>query len=119
MKQYKIILAYKATALLSECELSEKEQWELYKLRKILRSHYEFQEQRENAVREKYASFIDENGMISGEKAQEFAKDINAIGELEVEIEDFIKPEIKIVKGITYKIIEPLEDFIEFLPPAE
>lgn len=119
MKQYKIIVAYKATELLVDCDLSEKEQWELYKLRKILRSHYEFQQQREDAVREKYTSFIDENGMINGEKAQEFAKDINAIGDLDVEIEDFVKPKIRITKGITCKIIEPLEDFIEFLPPAE
>ena len=119
MKQYKIIIAYKATELLSECDLTEKEQWDLYKLRKILRSHYDFQQQREDAVREKYASFIDEKGMLQGEKAQEFAKDINAIGDLEVEIEEFVKPEIRIIKGITYKIIEPLEDFIDFLPPAE
>ena len=119
MKQYKIIEAFKASALLSECGISEKEQWELYKLRKILRSHYEFQQQREDAVREKYSSFMDDKGMITGEKAQEFVKDINAIGHLDVEIEEFEKPQIVMTKGITCKIIEPLEDFVEFLPPAE
>ena len=119
MKQSKIIEAFNASALLSECEISEKEQWELYKLRKILRSHYEFQQQREDAVREKYSSFTNDKGMISGEKAQEFLKDINAIGDLDVEIKEFEKPQITMVKGITCKIIEPLEEFVDFLPPAE
>ena len=119
MKQSKIIEAYNASALLSECEITETEQWKLYKLRKVLRSHYEFQQQREDAVREKYSSFIDDRGMIAGEKAQEFVKDINAIGDLEVEIEEFEKPQITMIKGITCKIIEPLEDFVEFLPPAK
>lgn len=119
MKQGKIISAYNTAEKLAECDLTDKEQWEVYKLRKFLRPHYEFQLERENAVREKYSSFTNQNGMINGEKAQEFLRDMNAIGEIEIELEEYKKPEIKITKGITCKIIEPLEDFVEFLPPAE
>ena len=119
MKQSKIITAYNTAEQLVECNLTDQEQWEVCKLRQFLRPNYEFQQERENAIREKYSSFIDMNGMINGEKAQEFVKEINAIGDVEVELEERKKPQIKFTKGITFKITEPLEDFIEFLPPAE
>ena len=119
MKQAKIIEAYNAALQLSDCNISEKEQWEVYKLRKALRSHYEYQVEREDAIREKYSSFIDEEGRINGKEAVEYLKDIREIENLDVELEPFEKPIIVLTSGITCKLMEQLEDFIEFLPPTE
>lgn len=119
MKQSKIIAAFNATTQLSELEFSETEQWKIYKLRKFLRPHYDFQVEREQAIQQKYIDYIDEDGTIKGEEAKQFLKEINDIGDLEIELEDFTKTELHVVKGVTFKLIEPLEDFIEFVPPAE
>lgn len=117
MKQSKIIDAYNMSTTLSECEITDIEQWEVYKLRKILRPHVEFQQEREMAIKEKYIPFADEKGALRKDKVQDYINEINSIGNLDVELEEFSKPKIKITKGITCKIIEPLEDFVEFLPP--
>ena len=120
MKQFKIQNAYRTLEILTDNEfLTEEEQWELYKLRKFLRPHIDFQNEREDAVREKYSDSIDEEGNILGEPAKQFLQDMHAISNLDIEIEAFDKPKIKMVKGINFKTIEPLEDFIEFLPPDE
>ncbi len=119
MKQFKILNAYRTLEVLSENELlTETEQWKLYKLRKLLKPHIDFQSEREDAVREKYRDNIKPDGRIEGKPAELFLKDMQAIQNLEVELEEFTRPQVKMVKGITLKTIEPLEDFIEFLPPA-
>lgn len=116
MKQNKIVDVYKAMeSLASIVDLSTQEQWNIYKLRKELRSRYEFQEERENAIREKYREFADENGNLKDEKAQEFIKELEDLNNLEVEL-DFTKPQIRLVKGINFIMAEQLEDFIEFIP---
>lgn len=117
MKQYKIIQAYNAVEKFSELPLTEKEQWEIYKLRKILRPHNDFQEEREEDIKKKYLEFADENGHLSEEKAQEYIQDLNEVGNLDIELQDFQKPVIRVVQGLTFKVIEELEDFIEFIPP--
>ena len=120
MKQYKIINAFKALETLSDNEnLTDFDQWHIYKLRKLLRPHIEFQQEREAAIQEKYQQYADDKGMLKDEKAQEFMKELQTLTQLDVEMEEFKKPQIKIVKGITCKIIEPLEDFIEFTEPTE
>lgn len=119
MKQSKIISTYNTLSQLADFDFSENEQWEIYKLRKFLRPHFDYQQEREDALREKYSGDIDEEGMIKGEAAQSFMKDMNAIANLEIELEEFEKPKLHVVKGVTCKLIEPLEDFVEFLPPAE
>lgn len=119
MKQTKIIEAFNATTSLSELEFSELEQWKIYQLRKYLRPHYDYQVEREQAIQQKYIDYIEEDGTIKGEKAKEFLKEINDIGELEIELEKRDKTILHVVKGVTFKLIEPLEDFVEFVPPAE
>ena len=119
MKQNKIIAAYKMLETLADNEhLSKKEQWGLYKLRCDLKPHFEFQVEQEDIIRSKYQEFADEKGEITGKKAEDFIAEIKSIGELDTELE-IKKPKIKMAEGITFKIIEPLEDFVEFLPPEE
>ena len=119
MKQSKIIEAYNAAMTLSECPISEVEQWSIYKLRKALRPHFDFQLEREDALREKYQDYIDEEGRITGVEAQKFFKDMKEIGNLDIELEKIDKPKIMLTHGITCKIIEQLEDFVEFVLPTE
>ena len=119
MKQYQIINAYKAAEKLAECELDPKEQWKVYKLRQFLRPHIEFRTEQEEKIRKKYIEFADDKGNLSGQKAAEYYNDLNELNNVEIEIEDREKPKIQFVKGITCKISEPLEDFIEFTEPAE
>lgn len=120
MKQYYIIEAYQNLEKLSENEaLTDFDQWHIYKLRKLLRPHVEFQGERENMLREKYKPYANDEGMLSGDKAKEFTEEIQSLNSLDAEVESFEKPKIKLVKGITCKTIEALEDFIEFTEPAE
>lgn len=116
MKQYKIVNAYKQMELLADIkDLSEKEQWDLYQLRKTLKSHYEFQGEREQAIREKFNDFADDNGDIHDQHAKDFLNDLSELNNMEIDIK-FIKPQIRLVKGISFKTAEELEDFIEFTP---
>lgn len=116
MKQSKIINSYKVMESLADIQdLSEQEQWAIYQLRKMLRSHFEFQLEREEALREKYREFADEAGHLKGEKADEYINSLNDIGNMDIELKEFEKPKIRLVKGITFMTAESLEDFIEFI----
>lgn len=120
MKQFQLVNAYKDLEKLSENEnISDFNQWEIYKLRKMLRPHIDFQTEREKVLLEKYRPYADAEGNLDNEKSAEYIKELQDLSQMEVEVESFIKPSIKIVKGITCKIMEPLEDFIEFTSPAE
>ena len=120
MKQIQLVNAHKDLEKLSENEnLSDINQWEIYKLRKMLRPHMDFQDERENAILEKYRVFADKEGNLDSKKSAEYIKEIQDLAQMEIEIEPFVKPKIKIVKGMTCKTMEPLEDFIEFTSPAE
>ena len=120
MKQSKITIANKLLETLADNGgLSKKEQWELYKLRLALRPRIDFQREQEDIIRSKYQEFADEKGELVGKKADDFVKEMKSIGDLDVEIEGLTKPQIKMTDGITFKIIEPLEEFVEFLPPEE
>lgn len=116
MKQYQIVNAYNATEKLSNVqEFSENDQWAIYTLRKALRPHVEFQSEREEAIKSKYVEFADETGCIHGEHFEQYLKDIKELGDLDIEL-SFIKPKLSVVKGVDFKTIEALEDFIEFIP---
>lgn len=117
MKQANIVNAYKTMESLAGVQgLSEQEQWSLYQLRKLLRKHFEFQMERESAIREKYTEFADENGNLANDKAREFLEDMRKIDEMEIELDEFTKPKIHFAKGIPFTTAEALEDFIEFTP---
>lgn len=115
MKQSKIINAYKDMEQLATISsLTDQEQWQLYKLRKILRPHHEFQQERENAILEKYKPYADENGNIKGDILNEYIQEMNDLNNMDVELEDFEKPSIP-NRNINFLLMEKLEDFINFI----
>lgn len=116
MKQRKIMNAYAGLeALAKNTELSEKEQWQLYQLRKILRPHFDFQAEREEAMREKYSDYIGSDGQIAPEKRADWMNDLNELLNMDVDVEIDEKPQIRFVKGVNLMIAEPLEDFVDFI----
>ena len=118
MKQIKINEAYKnMEQLVDNKELTPAEQWKLYKLRKALKPHIDFYEEQYGKIGEKYTEVADQNGMVHGEHAVAFAKDVNDLNNLDVETEEFERPAIRFVEGINFMTAEALEDFIEFIPP--
>ena len=101
MKQYQIINAYKNLEALSENErLTDFDQWNIYKLRKILKPHIEFQAERENALLDKYRQYANDKGILEGEAMQNYIKDLQELSQLDAEIEQFTKPKIKITQDI-------------------
>jgi len=120
MKIINIINAYNATEKLAgKKEFSVKDQWEIYQIRKFLRQKAEFYDERRDVLTEKYADKADENGKVYGKDADDFFKDCNELDNLDVDMSDYEKIQIRLVNGIDFKMIEQLEDFIEFLPPEE
>lgn len=120
MKQFEIINIYKTLETLADnTNLSKKDQWALYGLRKFLRPHAEFQDEQEEKIREKYREFANAEGILPEDKSQEFIKDLTELNMIEKDLEEFEKIKIPIVEGINFKIMEPLEDFIEFTEPVE
>ena len=120
MKQIKIVKAYQFLEVLSDNKnLTPKEQWDIYKLRTVLRDHYAFQCEQEEKIRDKYREFANEDGNLKKEKYDELTKDLKTLGEMDVDLGKFTRPKIRMEDGITFRIIEPLEDFVEFLPPEE
>ena len=114
MKQLKIIQAYKDLELLSDIkDYHSQEQWALYVLRKELRSSVEFYKERTEAIMEKYREFANDDGVIKGQPYQDYLKDINDLNNLDIEIE-FNKIVLPFVDGISFKLAESLEDFVEF-----
>ncbi len=114
MKQSRIIVAYREMErLANNPNITDKGQWQLYKLRKALRPHVDFQKEREAAIQKKYSHYADENGNINGPIVKEYMDDMNALNEMEVELEEFEKPVIPI-SGVNFLTMENLEDFIEF-----
>lgn len=116
MKLNKIIKAYKEMEkLASNKGLTDQTQWDIYQLRKALRSHYEFQQERENALVEKYREFADENGNITGKPYLNYLKELKDLMEMDVEVDAYVIPTVPNV-GIDFLVMEQLEDFINFVP---
>ena len=115
MKQIQIITAYnKMESLADNKNLSKENQWALYKLRKALKPHFDFQIEQEEGIRDKYLPFVNEQQMLPPDKTQEYLKELDELGNLEIEMEDFEKVKIPLVDGINFKMMEELENFIEF-----
>lgn len=116
MKQSKIIKSYQLMeSLASVQELNTDEQWSIYQLRKTLRPHYDFQAEREEAIRQKYLPVANENGDLPNEEATKFLKELEELGNMEIDMPEIIKPKIRLVKGLSFVTAEQLEDFIEFI----
>ena len=115
MKQLQIVNAYnKMESLADNKNLSKESQWALYKLRKDLKPHFDFQVEQEENLRDKYLPFADERQMLPPDKTQEYVKELDEIGNLEIDMGAFEKARIPLVDGISFKTMEDLEDFIEF-----
>ena len=119
MKQINIINAYNALGSLADNKnFSSKDQWLIYKLHKELRSHFEFQQEQEANINNKYLPMADENGQITGEVYQNYVKEMFELKNMEVDM-DFEKIDLPFVDGLSFKDIEPLEDFINFKPTED
>ena len=120
MKQGKIKTAYEITEELSDDKtLSDKVLWALYKTRKTLYPHYDFQRIRQREIFQKYEGEVSSNDQLhfkNAETAQKFADEVNSLSGMEVELDNFTKQTISLkdFQGITIHQIEALEDFIEF-----
>ena len=117
MKQFKLIQAYRATDALSHNDkLSADTLWGIYFLRKKLFPHWEFQTEREEALKKKYSKYADENGTLKGDNYLNYVGELTALANIEKEIA--IDEKIKIVitddLGLTVEMMEALEDFVEF-----
>ena len=122
MKQNKLIQAYKATEVLSSLDkLDVTTLWNVYKLRKILAPHWEFQLEREKAIQTKDAEFIDSEGKISGQHYIDYLSELEEVSNIDKDIEETtkIKIELQDNMGITVHTIEALEDFVEFVLPEK
>lgn len=118
MKQIKIIRAYKATEKLSHNDsFSTDTLWGLYKLRKVLFPHWEFQNERENELKKKYAKYADKNGVLTGEHYNEYLQELSKILDMEKEISNEGKITIPLKEGlgISVEMMEALEDFVDFV----
>ena len=118
MKQYKLIKAYKATETLSRNDkLPASTLWGLYNLRKKLFPHWEFQSEREEAMKKKYTQYADAEGNIRGEYYTDFVAELTELAEMDkdVEIGDKMKFVVKDDIGLTVDMMESLEDFVEFV----
>lgn len=91
--------------------------WKIFQLRKILHEHMDFYQERDTAIRDSYREFADENGTLTGEKADEFTREINDLNNMDkmIEFERFRIPSNK-YEGITASIMEQLDELIDFEP---
>lgn len=113
MNYSKIISIYKATELLADKPFTNEDQWKIYTFRKALRVCTDFYVEREKVINDKYTQYADENGILRGEKYQEYMKEKNELNNMEAEF-TYGKFSLPVVDGINFKIIESLEDYIEF-----
>jgi len=117
MTNYMINEVYNVTEKLSENkELSDSVLWCLYKLRKDLRIHIDFYKEREQDIKNKYMSYVDENGQIHGETMSQYLNEIKELNNMDKDVSNISKYTINIkdIHGITIHDMESLESFIEF-----
>ena len=117
MKQYELIRAYKATESLSQNnKLSANALWGFYNLRKKLFPHWEFQNEREEAIRNKYIELANEDGSLTGKPYVDYLNELAELANIEKEINvtEKITVPLKDDMGITIEMMEALENFVEF-----
>lgn len=115
--QNKIVQAFKASEKVIDNEnLPNDVLWKIYKIRHVMMPSVEFQDIRENAIRNKYAAYLNDKGELVGTLYNEYLNDIRELGMMEVELDfdhrEYIRynPDYK----LTIREIEALEDFIDF-----
>lgn len=123
MKQKDIIKAFHALQKYEEKDLPIRISYSLFKVKKLIEDHVEFQLNAEQEIFQKYKPTSNEDGSLkfkseeqAREFAQEFSSKIDEIGEIEVEPDLKNKPKISLDQMVDMSIedIEALEPFIEF-----
>ena len=115
MKLNKIISAYEATeALANVSGLSKDDQWAIFKLRKSLRTHKDFKEEREEKIREKFIPYADSTGTLTGQPYSDYVKEVTELYNMEVDYKPDEETILPLVDGINFKQMEALEDFVTF-----
>lgn len=117
MTNFEINNIYTVTEKLSEKDqFSDSVLWCLFKLRKDLREHVDFYNERLKSIQDKYVSYADENGQIHGEVMDKYVNDVKELGLMDKDISNVAKYDISIkeFKGITVHDMESLEPFINF-----
>ena len=115
MKQYQIVEAYtKLEQLSSINDFHVEEHKKIFILRKQLRPHVEFHNERLSALADKYRPFANENGILEGDHYKKYMEEINELNNTEIE-DQFKKITLPVVEGITFLTMEELEDFIDFV----
>lgn len=115
--QHKIVQAFKASEKVIDNEnLPNDVLWKIYKIRHIMMPSIEFQDVRENAIRNKYAAYLNNKGELAGALYNEYLNELRELGnmEVDVELERRVRIEYKPEYGFTIREIEALEDFIDF-----
>ncbi len=115
MKQYQIIRAYNELENFATFpDYHVKEQKDIFMLRKKLRPHVEFQQERVETIASKYRPLANANGVLEGQNYTNYLEEMKELDEVEV-TETFEKIELPLVDGITFKTMEVLEDFVTFI----
>lgn len=118
MKQSKIIEAYKATNRIKDLkDIPNDIAYTFYKIRKLLQPQWDFQLERENALKEKYG-FTFEEGKVkfnSQQDAIECDKEMFDLANMDIEL-SIEKQTLKITDRplLTVSEMESLEDFLNY-----
>ena len=123
MKQAKIIKAYKAINKLYDQQLPLTISHKLWMLRQKLEPTWEFQVDKEQEVIMAYSPVIAQDGAVtfntqedSVKCREEYEKVCKEIADIDVDLGDFQKIQIKLDDKLEISIedIEALEDFVDF-----
>lgn len=124
MKQFKIIRAYKTLNDLAQQKLPLAVSHKLWTLSRVLQPHWDFQQEKEAEVFEKYDPKFNNDGTVdfgSEEKANEFKaeydKVVAEIADLDVDLGDYKKVILHLDDKLDISIgdIEALSDFVDFV----
>lgn len=123
MKHSDIIKAYAALGRLSSTEIPLSISYKLFKLRKLLKPQWDFQNERVDAILSRYETKCQMDGSLKFKNAKEaqkcageLDKTIEEINDMEIDLADIKKPIIKLDSDIRISMedIEALSDFVIF-----
>lgn len=123
MKHSDIIKAYAALGRLSNTEIPLSISYKLFKIRKLLKPQWDFQNERVDAILSRYETKCQADGSLKFKNvkeaqkcAGELDKTIKEINDMEIDLADMKKPIIKLDSDIRISMedIEALSDFVIF-----
>lgn len=124
MKQKDIITAYQAIMSFSANEKNKKNaslklNYGLFKIRKMLEPHYEFQGEQEKKIFQELNPVRTDDGNLdfgTSEKRDTFIQKMQELTDMEVDLGEFVKPVVSLNEDVTFTLdeIQALEEFIDF-----